>query len=358
MYDTQRKLGFKVAALSLGLAMMVGVSAQESDEVAGGEAAAVAAAARPEAAEMAPLASTQQLTNLARAGERLVAVGARGHILVSSDGSHWTQVPVPVSGLLTAVAFADDKRGWAVGHDAAILHTVDGGQTWTLQNFQPELSKPLLDVLFLDANHGFAVGAYGLFLQTTDGGAHWTQIEAPIVEEQLHFNALTRLGNGSLLLIGEEGMMALSADQGQTWQRLQSPIHSSQFAVLAEGERGALIAGLRGNVYRTADVQAGPWNKVETGDVQSVFGLAALPGGEVAMAGLNASLLLLDRESKVRRLPIGTPAVAATAPDAPPLTKDAPANDKELGAFSGAMAWKDALVVVGESGVRTVKIAR
>ena len=44
-----------------------------------------------------------------------------------------------------------------MGHDAAILHTTDGGKTWTLQNFQPELEKPFLDVLFLDNQHGFAM---------------------------------------------------------------------------------------------------------------------------------------------------------------------------------------------------------
>ena len=29
--------------------------------------------------------------------------------------------------------FVDDKQGWAVGHDGVILHTGDGGETWTLQ---------------------------------------------------------------------------------------------------------------------------------------------------------------------------------------------------------------------------------
>ncbi len=48
----------------------------------------------------------------ARAGDRLVAVGQRGHIVVSNDGgATWKQSPVPVSSDLTAVYFVNDKQG-------------------------------------------------------------------------------------------------------------------------------------------------------------------------------------------------------------------------------------------------------
>jgi len=351
MYAYLHRFPFKASALSLGLALMLGVSAQEANE-------STASAVVPEAAELAPLAATQLLTNLSRAGSQLVAVGARGHILLSDDSANWTQVAVPVNSLLTAVTFTDAGHGWAVGHDAVILHSTDSGRSWTLQNFQPELSQPLLDVLFLDDRRGFAVGAYGLFLQTEDGGAHWAAQEGEVMDEQLHFNAITRLGDGSLLVVGEEGMMALSEDQGASWQRLQAPMESSQFAVLAEGERGVLVAGLRGNVYRTPDLRSGVWNKIETDSVQSVFGLAALPDGRVAMAGLNASLLMLDPQSGVHPLAIDHAAVTPKAgPNAPPLVKSAtPAQEQEQGAFSAVMAWKGELLVVGDSGARLLPL--
>src|SRR5262245_49319389 len=35
---------------------------------------------------------------------------------------------------LYGVRFADGKNGWAVGDRGVILHTADGGKTWTLQN--------------------------------------------------------------------------------------------------------------------------------------------------------------------------------------------------------------------------------
>ena len=299
-----------------------------------------AEAPKPRAAEMAPMSARSLLTRVVTAGPSLVAVGARGHILRSEDGTDWTQVPAPVDSLLTSVFFVDPNNGWAVGHDASILHSTDGGRSWKLQNFQPDLNLALLDVLFLDARHGLAVGAYGLMLETRDGGANWTRLELPLTEEGLHFNALTRLGDGSLLVVGEEGMMALSRDAGTTWERLASPYESSLFAVLASGPSGAVVAGLRGNAYRSDDVVAGGWQRLDTGSVQSVFGLAAIPGGRFGMAGLNGFLEVVDSAGRIQPQEwhrAGSPATVA---------------GHELGAFSHLLAWHGDLLTVGDSGVQ------
>ncbi len=76
-----------------------------------------------------------------------------------------------------AVHFHDRNLGWAVGHDAVILRTRDGGATWELVHQDPEQERPFLDVCFADADHGFAIGAYGLFARDPRrrgnlGGAH------------------------------------------------------------------------------------------------------------------------------------------------------------------------------------------
>src|SRR5262245_9614082 len=85
-------------------------------------------------ATQSPLASKSLLQSIAKAGNRLVAVGQRGHIVYSDDqGATWKQAAVPISSDLTAVYFANDKNGWAVGHDGVILATDNGGDKWTLQ---------------------------------------------------------------------------------------------------------------------------------------------------------------------------------------------------------------------------------
>jgi photosystem II stability/assembly factor-like uncharacterized protein len=295
----------------------------------GEEAEAPAVEVKPRPAERMPLTPKSLLLDVTHTGERFVAVGDRGGIILSADGKTWEQVEVPVRAALTAVHFPDAQHGWAVGHDAAIVATADGGKTWSLQNFQPALEKPLLDVLFLDANRGFAVGAYGLLLQTTDAGKTWTEADAPSIRgDEVHFNALTKLGNGSLFIAGESGMLAVSPDQGKTWNKLKSPYDSSYFGALPVGDKGALVFGLRGNVYLAQDVRSG-WKKLDTKSVSSMFGGTVLPSGELAMVGLNGVIFIVDPAGAVRSLqtPTGTP-------------------------LSSAIPLNEGLLAVGESGVQ------
>ena len=83
---------------------------------AGAAVAAMAATGATEAwhdvldtpAMKSPLAARSLLNGLARAGNRIVAVGQRGHIVYSDDaGKSWQQADVPASSDLVAVYFAD-----------------------------------------------------------------------------------------------------------------------------------------------------------------------------------------------------------------------------------------------------------
>lgn len=331
----KRKMFCVLGAAALMAAFAFSVRAEDPAPAGGDAKEAPAAPVKPHAAEIMPMTSKNLLLDVARGGGGYVAVGDRGGIIISSDGQNWNQVPVPARAALTAVYFADDQHGWAVGHDAAIVATTDGGKSWKLQNFKPELEKPLLDVLFLDASTGFACGAYGLLLSTTDGGATWTDVDAPAIRgDEVHFNSLIKLGDGSLFIAGEAGMLALSSDQGKTWSKLKAPYDSSLFGALPVGDKGALIFGLRGNVFITQDLKApkgAVWTKVDTHSVASMFGGTTLPSGELALVGLNGVILITSADGHVRALqtPTGTP-------------------------LSAAVPTATGLLAVGESGVQII----
>ena len=187
------------------------------------------------------LASRGILNGLARAGDRIVAVGQRGHILWSDDaGKSWQQADVPVSSDLVAVSFPDPKNGWAVGHDGVVLHSADAGRTWTRQLDGRALGaalvdfysrpltgadakggqklldeakrlgaqgaeNPLLDVWFRDAQNGFVVGAFGLALRTRDGGKTWQPLMHVVDNPKgLHLYAVRGIGD-ALYIVGEQG---------------------------------------------------------------------------------------------------------------------------------------------------------
>jgi photosystem II stability/assembly factor-like uncharacterized protein len=244
--------------------------------------------AQPLNARQAPLASQSLLLDITViAQSRLIAVGERGHILLSSDGVQWQQADVPVQSTLTAVFFIDENNGWAVGHDATILATTDAGISWQIQQYLPQVEKPLLDVLFSDKSNGIAIGAYGLFYRTSDGGRHWKieyhneflypedqeylaelkqQDEAAYLDEQSsilpHFNRVVADGR-TLYLVGEIGLIAKSNDFGVTWQKLDE-IYSGSFYDINRTQEGNLLAvGLRGHIYRSLR-NGTPWQQSDS----------------------------------------------------------------------------------------------
>lgn len=209
----------------------------------------------PTPADIQPRAPYELLLDVERRGDDgFVAVGARGHILVSKDGLEWEQKPSPVRAMLTAVDFVDEKNGWAVGHDSTIIATTDGGETWELQKFDTEIGDPFMDVAFFDKNKGFAIGVFDMFYKTQDGGKTWVEYEEPLSLGEWHLNAIARLNDGTMLIAGETGLLSRSTDGGETWELIEGPYSGTYFGVKALGPKGAIVYGLRGNAFVTDDI--------------------------------------------------------------------------------------------------------
>lgn len=341
-----RRLGSLVLAAAFFLPLTSGYSQDEAaltpaDSSASAETAAVPApepapagpTAAPEPAEMSPRAIRGLLLDIAYTGQRLVAVGERGNIVASRDGIRWAQVAVPVRSTLTGLSFVDEKNGWAVGHDATIIHTADGGQTWSLQQFKPELLKPLHDVFFVDTTRGYAFGAFGTFFVTQDGGKTWNAVDAPaVLEEGYHLNGMTQLKDGAVLIVGESGLLGLSSD-GVAWERLPTPYEGSFFGAIPRGDKGAMVYGLRGNAYVTDDVRGGQWRKVNLATVSSIFGGAPMVDGSIVLVGADAVVLTVLADETVER--VATFAGVASS-----------------GTISSIVRWPGGLMTVGESGVQ------
>src|SRR5471032_1709613 len=244
-------------------------------------------------------AAKSLMLDVVHAGKRLVAVGDRGHILYSDDqGATCTQAKVPTRQLLTAVFFVDDKHGWAVGHDAQILASVDGGATWTQQYQDLKREAPLLDIWFKDAEHGLAVGAYGALIETTDGGKTWEDVSDRLDnEDQFHLNAIAHIKDAGLFIVGEQGSMFRSSDDGQTWEKLEGPYEGSLFGVISTAQAQTLLAyGLRGNLYRSTDFGS-TWEQVELNAARGAleFGLSGatlLDDGSLVVVGNGGSVVV------------------------------------------------------------------
>lgn len=253
-------------------------------------ASALRAAPVAETSEPAPLASKSLLLDVARAGDRFIAVGDRGHVVISDDdGKTWTQSITPTRAMLTGVAFADRDHGWAVGHDGVIIATNDGGKTWTRQDDGQDLDTVYLDTFFLDSNHGYIVGAYGKFMETTDGGKTWTARK--ISDEDVHFNRITSDGANSLYLAGESGTVLVSHDLGRTWRRSALEYEGSLFGVRPLSG-GLLVAyGLRGRIFVSTD-DGETWEQRDNDIKVLIMAGTRLRDGVLVLAGQGGNFFI------------------------------------------------------------------
>lgn len=241
-------------------------------------------------AETARLAPKSLLVDVARSDNTLIAVGERGHVLLSEDGgANWSQARVPTRSLLTAVTTLEGGHAWAVGHDAVILHSADGGKTWTRQYFAPDEGSPLLDVWFENASHGIAIGAYALFLETHDGGKTWERRD--VDEEERHWNAIAHAPDGTLYVAAESGVVFRSTDKGKSWELKETPYRGSFLGCLCLSNGAVLVYGLRGNVYRSTD-RGESWQHIPTDQTVTLMGGTQTSDGVLVIVGLSGTLLV------------------------------------------------------------------
>ena len=295
------------------------------------------------------------LLGVARAGSRIVAVGEYGDIVLSdNDGKTWRQAKsVPTQVTLTAVAFVDDKSGWAVGHDTVILHTTDGGETWAKQFGGGASDNALLTVAFWDADHGLAMGAFNFTAETKDGGKTWVErktlnpiqvkpVTAPAAApgapaggkpgapapaaaapapaaavdepaaapahagakagggvdpyaaatgDENHLNAGFVGPDGAMYVAAEAGAVFRSFDKGATWDKILTGYNGSFWGGLVAADGTLYITGMHGNVWHSAD-RGATWAKLDTvGADQSVAMGIQLKDGKFVFVGLGGQVL-------------------------------------------------------------------
>ena len=269
--------------------------------------------------------TSTQMQGVARAGERLVAVGMRGLVLVSDDGGkQWKQSGVPVSSDLLDVHFPTAKDGWVVGQDGVVLHTKDGGNTWEKQfdgrmakklltehfqslvdnghaeaqrylqdtqlNYADGPEQSLLGVWFKDALHGFVCGSFGTIFATNDGGVTWESwVEKVDVELPPHYFAIrgTKMG---VMMASEKGIVFRLDPDKQRFVAMPTGYTGTFFSLVETGD-AVLAMGLQGKVYRLKGKDA-KWEKVEAGTNSTFTASAALPDGGALLTTVSGKVLL------------------------------------------------------------------
>jgi len=279
-------------------------------------------------------ATRARLFGITRTGDRMVAVGQRGFILYSDDwGDSWQQASVPVRSTLLTSYFINAKNGWAAGHDGVVLHSSDGGETWSRQldgyeavdigieyyqslladdpenrSYQAMMDemlfaagqgadRPFFCIWFENEQSGFVLGAYGMSMRTNDGGATWQP--ALLNNDDFSFRHLFdyKISSDKRFIVGEMGLVWI---QDQPLARMRSvdfPYDGSIYTIVSNSAGELIVAGLRGNAFRSAD-QGETWSAVNLPTSASVVDSIRLGDGRIVLATQAGELLLSNDDGQ------------------------------------------------------------
>jgi photosystem II stability/assembly factor-like uncharacterized protein len=193
------------------------------------------------------------------------AAGDFGTMIHTEDGGKtWTvqrvpeSVTLPESALdtgvepgdvnLYALSYGDPDHVWVVGEFGTVMASADGGLTWRQQH--APIESTLFGVRFTDARRGFAVGIDSIILATDDGGETWRTVTPPVTQRS-YYDVMLRGANG--WIVGDSGTVLKTADGGKTWTVEPLPIQLAANwirAVSLSPSGSGLAVGSEGLVFR------------------------------------------------------------------------------------------------------------
>ncbi len=170
---------------------------------------------------------------------------------------------------LFSVSFPTEKEGWACGRWGTIVHTSDGGHTWSRQESGTDYT--LVSIYFVDAEHGWAVGDAGTIIHTSDGGKSWRKQKSPVPYFLMGIHFVNPQAGWA---VGERTHILFTGDGGKTWKvQFKDEDYILKAVSFCDAKNG-WAAGEYGLVYHTDDGGA-TWTKQlggfgvseETGDL-------------------------------------------------------------------------------------------
>ena len=228
----------------------------------------------------------------------LVLTAALCAVAPAEAASPWKAQASGTEEGLTSVTFVNASLGWAVGDNGTILHTTDGGGTWTPQDSGTTTGQPV-SVCFADKDTGwialsFSTGSVG-FLRTIDGGEHWTSQTKGTNNRWLDDMDFVGASNGWAVgwdWSGGGAVIYNTVDGGASW--------SPQVAGTQEALRGvdfvsASVGWVVGDyVIRKTEDGGETWHPAHMGLSTNKIRFLPLPGGGTRALAIGHDLFALD----------------------------------------------------------------
>jgi photosystem II stability/assembly factor-like uncharacterized protein len=175
-------------------------------------------------------------------------VGAGGTFGQTWDGLTWSTRQLGPWDLFS-VTCVGNQLGWTSGSAGAVLHTIDGGQTWAAQS--SGLVGDLHTIKFGTPGQGLVGGDAGSLALTTDGGATWQPVSTAT---QNAVRGVAVSSTGVMLAVGDSAFGLRSVDGGVTWNKMTVPGGGDLLAVTMDpaGHTG-IVGDSLGRIFWTVD---------------------------------------------------------------------------------------------------------
>ncbi|HEX8905928.1 MAG TPA: hypothetical protein VF771_13850, partial [Longimicrobiaceae bacterium] len=245
------------------------------------------------------------------------AVGS-GSLVMKYDGSAWTTLGTGTSSVfLHGVWASSATEAWAVGYTdvlvlprtvyqvGVVLHTTNGGQSWTSVQLPGPASPatvPYSRLLNDVAAWGSTVvavgyeftagGIVGLVLRSTNGGATWTEQRFPGAGGANHvLNGAWAADATHFFAVGD-GVVMRSSDAGATWSTATPAGAFDLRAVSGSDAQHLLVVGAKsagGDLAMRSDDGGATWTDVTPQLGGRLYGVSMLPTGKAFAVGENGA---------------------------------------------------------------------
>jgi photosystem II stability/assembly factor-like uncharacterized protein len=243
------------------------------------------------------------------------ACGRWGTVLHTSDGGlTWSPQNSGTNFALSSIFFVDPHQGWAVGDEGTIIHTSDGGKTWEKQ--KSPIPFFLMDLYFDTPLKGWIVTEQTHILYTDDGGKTWS---IQFREQDFILKAVSFCDSLHGWAVGEYGYIYHTRDGGSKWENQAGHFDVSEtsgeveggtflFDVQAIDPRTAWAVGIDGYVIKTEDGGKG-WEEVQTGASQTQLFCITTDRADTILIGGNGVFLSSSDKGQSWKVPVFEPTV-------------------------------------------------
>jgi photosystem II stability/assembly factor-like uncharacterized protein len=225
---------------------------------------------------------------------------------------YWLKYPNAGSQNLWKCSFVDTLNGWAIGDSGVVVHTSNGGLSWSEQN--SKIKEYMVSVFFYNKRIGWALGwglcenFYGTYiLKTTNGGVDWDTSRYSVPDtyiRTIHFmdslNGYMGGGPGLLLKTTNGGNNWINCEKDTTSIVSKFPINKFRFYSNGFGIACGGITDIAGVIWKTTNtglfwdvipIAAEPINDIKFFDSNNIIALAGdLEFGASILRTTNAGL--------------------------------------------------------------------